>query len=47
MAARLADLQELHASLVTDRPRELGACVRWARKRFEAGAYARPLLSST
>ena len=32
---RLADLKELHASLVADRPLGLGECVRWARMRFD------------
>jgi len=31
----LADVRELHASLVSDRPRGLAACVRWAKGRFD------------
>ena len=34
-SARLSDLRDLHASLVADRPLELSACVRWARRKFD------------
>lgn len=33
--ARLADAKDIHAALVAERPRDLNACVRWARARFE------------
>ena len=33
--ARLADAKDVHAALVAERPRDLNACVRWARARFE------------
>ena len=33
--ARLADARDVHAALVAERPRDLHACVRWARARFD------------
>lgn len=32
---RKPTLQQLHQNLVTDRPRSLDDCVKWARLRFE------------
>ena len=40
--ARLADARDVHAALVAERPRDLHACVRWARARFDdARSFAR------
>ena len=39
--ARLADMRDVHAALVAERPRDLHACVRWARARFGGAFFAR------